>query len=363
MKLGNGNHLMCCLDAHPCQTRDEIEAVVMERAAAIKAAVCPYRPLALGLQVNHAAARQLLGAVDAFRTFLAEGGFYCVSFNGFSYASIGNERAKEDTYVPDWASPERAGYTLDLARLLAGILPEGEVGTISTLASHYGKREKREAMDNLAAMTRGLATVEKESGRRIILALEPEPDCFLDSEASTFSFFQSLFQRSGQARRYIGVCLDCCHAAVAFESPLEWHRAFSTAGIAVPKIQLSASLRIKVSQDRRELLKPFFDERYLLQTRVLAKGKLRKYRDLPDAMSHAPDGEWRVHLHVPLTWEATPIDSTSDLLNRRFFREVLSAGSKHLQLATFSPVVLAADGPATVDTIVSELQWLRGRLS
>ena len=269
-------------------------------------------------------------------------------------------------YLPDWTCPERIAYTLDLARILARLVPEGETGTISTVPCHYGKQAKPEAMDNLLRMADELAIIEQETGRRIILTLEPEPDCLLDSAASTLAFFAALFDRRPRSQRYIGVCLDCCHAAVVFESPRQWYRQFSAAGIAVPKIQASASLKINVSRQAEPqnlaFLRSFCDNTYLHQTRVLTGGTLMQFADLPDAIANAPDGQWRVHFHVPLNWDAAPVHSTASLLERDFLREVLSAGNKHLEVETYSFGVVPGPKPSLVDSIVAELDWLKHRL-
>ena len=42
----------------------------------------------------------------------------------------------------------------------------------------------------------------------------------------------------------MGVCYDVCHAAVEFEDPAGSLQALRAAGIGVPKLQLSAALRI-----------------------------------------------------------------------------------------------------------------------
>jgi hypothetical protein len=367
MKLGNGNHLMYCLNIHPGESLEEVTSAIRQYATAVKAAVCPDEPFALGLRLSRLAAGELLPKVGDFRAFLADNGFYAVTINGFPYGQFHGRRVKEDVYLPDWSGPERTAYTLDLARILAGLLPEGEIGTISTVPCHYGKQVRPEAVDSLLSMADELSRIERETGKRIILALEPEPDCLLDSEDSTLDFFEMLFDRGACAKQYIGVCLDCCHAAVVFESPKRWFRQFSIAGIAVPKIQVSASLKIDVSQhttaQHPESLKPFCDDVYLHQTRVRAKGKPMQFPDLPDAIAQAPDGEWRVHFHVPLNWGAPPVQSTADLLEDCFLREVLSAGAKHLEVETYSFSVVPGPKPPLVDSIIAELQWLKHRLA
>jgi hypothetical protein len=357
---------MYCLNIHPGESLGEVTSAIRQDATAVKTAVSPSKPFALGLRLSRIAASELLPVADDFKAFLDDNGFYAVTINGFPYGQFHGRRVKEDVYLPDWTCPERTAYTLDLACILAKLLPEGETGNISTVPCHYGKQPKPEAMDNLLSMADDLARIEQETGRRIILALEPEPDCLLDSEASTLAFFTTLFDRNPRSQRCIGVCIDCCHAAVVFESPRQWFRRFCAAGIAVPKIQVSASLKIHVSRHSEtqnpDSLKPFCDDTYLHQTRVRAKGKSMQFPDLPDAIAHAPDGEWRVHFHVPLNWGAPPVQSTADLLDRDFLHEVLSTGNKHLEVETYSFAMVPGPKPPLVDSIIAELGWLKHKL-
>jgi hypothetical protein len=358
---------MYCLNIHPGESLDEVTSAIRQYAVAVKAAVCPSGPFALGLRLSGLAAGELLLVAGDFKAFLDDNGFYAVTINGFPYGQFHGRRVKEDVYLPDWTCPERTTYTLDLARILARLVPEGELGTISTVPCHYGKQAKPEAMDNLLSMADELAIIEQETGRHVILTLEPEPDCLLDSAASTLDFFATLFDRSPRSQRYVGVCLDCCHAAVVFESPGQWFHQFSAAGIAVPKVQVSASLKIDVSRQavpqNLALLQSFCDTTYLHQTRVLTGGKITQFADLPDAVANAPDGQWRVHFHVPLNWDATPVHSTANLLERDFLHEVLSAGNEHIEVETYSFAVVPGPKPPLVDSIIAELNWLRRRLS
>ena len=173
MKLGNGNHLMYCLNIHPGESLEEVKSAIRQYAAAVKAAVCPGEPFALGLRLSRLAASELLPMADDFKAFLDDSGFYAVTINGFPYGQFHGRRVKEDVYLPDWTCPERTAYTLDLARILAKLLPEGEIGTISTVPCHYGKQAKPEAMNSLLSMADELARIEQETGKRSFWPLSP----------------------------------------------------------------------------------------------------------------------------------------------------------------------------------------------
>ena len=88
-------------------------------------------------------------------------------------------------------------------------------GSISTLP--LGWREgwddaaQAAALRALADLAVELEALERATGKRIRLALEPEPGCTVETIA------QACDALGGLAPEWIGVCLDACHLAVQFE--------------------------------------------------------------------------------------------------------------------------------------------------
>jgi hypothetical protein len=246
--------------------------------------------------------------------------------NGFPYGAFHETRVKERVYLPDWLDPERVRYTQALARVLGELLPLGVSGSISTVPGCYrpnarGEESERRMARALIEVVAVLIDLARTKGRHIAVALEPEPDCFLETAGDAVRFFEArLFSREAQAqlieaadidprdaerllRRHLGVCLDTCHASVEFEEPLDAWRRLQRAGIVVPKVQLSAGLRIpEATADHVRALHAFADGVYLHQTVVQRDGTLTKFADLPAALADgsAVGGEWRVHFHVPI---------------------------------------------------------------
>ncbi|MEW5801293.1 MAG: metabolite traffic protein EboE [bacterium] len=389
MKLIHGNHLMYCLNIHPAEHWNENLAAIQHFSLTVKAGICPDAPFALGLRLSRQAARELEPKLKNCALFLRQHNLYVVTINGFPYGCFHGTAIKERAYLPDWSSPKRIEYTLHLATILSNLLPEGETGTISTVPGHYGKEEKPSVISNLLFVADSLARMEKKTGRHIVLALEPEPDCFLDRLDSTVSFFKRLYAlNESAASRYLGVCLDTCHAAVEFESPRSWLQKLNHEGIQVPKIQISAALRALHLKNPPPGLLPFADREYLHQTRIYPRtnslrtnspwsnsgnnpeeqpGKnLIRFKDLPEALAHAPSSdstEWRIHFHVPLTWpgegvHGEGITSTADLIEDTFFSQAYLAGGKHFEVETYSYGVLPGPKPPVTDSIIAELQWV-----
>lgn len=350
---------MYCLNIHPDEHFHEIIASIEKYVLKVKTKICPGTDFALGLRLSYIAARELLMKLEDFKLFLEQKNLYVVTINGFPFGPFHGTRIKENVYLPDWSSMIRVAYTLDLARVLASILPKGETGTISTVPSHYGKQEKASVIPNLLKVVDFLKEIEKRTGNYIILSLEPEPDCYLDSLGSTVDFFQTIFKRDESARRYLGVCLDCCHVIVEFESPLYWFKKFTQLGIQITKIQISSALRTVISQNPQRIFLSFNDETYLHQVRILSERTLLRYRDLPDALAQAFHGEWRVHFHVPLIWQGGKVSSTTNLIEDDFFRQILVSGEKHIEVETYSYEVLPGTKPILIDSIVSELEWVK----
>src|SRR5207247_253679 len=89
-------------------------------------------------------------------------------------------------------------------------------------------------------------------------------------------------------RRHLGICLDACHLAVEYESPLQAMRELTAAGIAIPKIQLSAGLRLPdASPERCRALSAFAEEVYLHQVVRRGDAGLTRFVDLPEALAAA----------------------------------------------------------------------------
>jgi hypothetical protein len=359
MLLGD-SHLTYGLNIHPGESLAEVRDAIFGPAAAVKARLCPDRPFGLGLRLSARAAEELEPEVDAFRSELGSAGMYAFTVNGFPFGRFSGTRVKETVYEPDWTSPERVGYTLRLARILTALLPAGVDGSISTSPLVYGRAAPPAAVENLLATGRELSRLAAATGRTIRLAIEPEPGCAVETTGQAIALFERLrgtgdFEATGP----LGVCLDTCHLATNFENPAESLRALTAAGIPVPKIQLSAALKVPAGEDAPALLAPYADEVYLHQTRVRTpEREILSWPDLPPALMAAPVGEWRVHFHVPLhTPPKAGLATTADLLDGDFLDLALRPG-RHLEVETYTFAVLPEPAGDVVDSVTSELAWL-----
>ena len=300
---------------------------------------------------------------------------------------------KEQVYQPDWSTEERLSFSDRMADVLAALLSDGQEGSISTvpgtfkpLASEPGMVEK--ITDHLIRHVAKLIEVERNTGKTIALAIEPEPYCFLETIEETVAYFEgSLFsdaacQRLGEfaglstsaaeeaLRKHLGVCYDVCHAAVEYEDPKGSIEALRSAGIDIPKLQLSAALRIpEVKAETAEQLAPFDEPVYLHQAIERRGDQLIRYLDVEEALGaldEALGNEWRVHFHVPIFLdELEHFSTTQDFLKDILALHKTDPISPHLEVETYTWDVLPERyrGVDVSTAIARELNWVRDQLN
>ena len=158
------------------------------------------------------------------------------------------------------------------------------------------------AIKNLLDLVDFLSALEDESGIRVVVDLEPEPDCLLECSSDVVD----LFDRLGDApaiRRYLGVCHDTCHAAVVREPQDQAISAYQQSEIRIGKVQCSSVPVVDLSiPDQRDFLRQLDEPRWLHQTSVESASGLARYEDL-DGVFDKHEGMARVHFHVPVHLE------------------------------------------------------------
>ncbi len=309
------------------------------------------QPMPLGLYLSARTVSELARpkACQEFRDWLAERGFEVATLNCFPYGDFHGDRVKHEVFRPGWEDPRRKSYTLEAARVLTRLMPEGRASSISTVAGTFGAwssgDDYRKTMArHLGEVAAGCARLEEESGRRLVISLEPEPLSTLETTPETVLFFQEfLWGKPGREgareagcpedqldqalRRHVGVCYDTCHQAVEFESATQSLAALQEAQVPVGKIQLSSALRLEDVDQNEEgwnALRRFEEPRYLHQTFVRDReGVIHRFEDLSlvpaDPRHRRHWREARVHFHVPVDAERIPPLATT----RSAMREAL----------------------------------------
>jgi hypothetical protein len=398
MDLGNGlGHLTYSTLVHPGDTWDEMRASLQTYLPAVKAAFCPDAPMGVSLRISHASADRLMRdpAERAWvRDFLAGNDLYVFTVNAFPYGPFKGETVKERVYEPDWTTAERTEYTMDVARILTEITPPEVEPSIQTSPLAYRPSVVDEAYvaaftDNLLRVVAFLMSLEQETGRRVKLALEPEPACYLETIEETVTFFaervytapaamrvaqlcgQPLAEVFAGLRRHLGVVLDICHQSVGFEDITADVQMLVDAGIPIYKLQQAAALNVpEVTDAIVAELKKFTGTIYLTQTAEMRAGTLTRYLNLEDAIAgyerDPGPRSWRTHFHVPVFLdELGPFRTTRSGIDDALAFHARTPLSTHLEIETYTWDVLP-DHLKTGDIteyVVRELEYVRDTLA
>ncbi|MGW0506788.1 metabolite traffic protein EboE [Micromonospora sp. NPDC003241] len=389
---GRTVHLGYCTNVHAAEDLAGIVAQLDRYAVPVRETLGSDL-LGLGLWLAAPVAAELAAAPDArrrLRTELTVRGLEVVTLNGFPYAAFQASVVKGAVYLPDWTDAQRLRYTLDLARVLADLLPDDAVrGSVSTLPLAWRTPwdtaradAARHRLDQLAA---GLAALERETGRTVRVGFEPEPGCVVESSA------QAVTALSGLDTERLGICLDLAHLACAWEEPAAALDRLAAAGLPVVKVQVSAALEAADPVGDADALRRWVEPRFLHQTRAASCATATATAtagpaasssagdpadpawaadDLDAALDAALPGPWRVHYHVPLhAPPEPPLGSTLPVL-----RDALAvllggddAGCDHLDIETYTWGVLPLRRRPRTDAelaagIAAELAFTRDEL-
>jgi sugar phosphate isomerase/epimerase len=389
-------HLTYCTNIHPGETWEDVERNVRSHVTAVKARISPERPFGVGLRLSAQAAGALARpeTLEAFADSLTASGLYVFTINGFPYGRFHGVPVKEQVYRPDWLEEDRLVYSDSLAKLLARLLPSGAIeGSVSTVPGCFRDRGTLDTAgaamaDRLLRHAATLWRLRENQGTTVGLALEPEPECVLETIEDAVRFFKMhlLSMEAVRAfssltglmpahaeealRRHLGLCLDACHAAVEFEDAGQALAHLHEAGIRVLKLQVSAGLRVlRPGPKMLAALARFAEDVYLHQVVIRRGATLTRTLDLPEALRnvdlHDPGDEWRIHFHVPIFREELgPFSSTQAFVAELLERQARAPFTQHLEVETYTWDVLPEEfrQEPVVDAVARELRFALGHL-
>jgi hypothetical protein len=331
----------------------------------------------------------------AFAEYLAAEQLYVYTINAFPYGPFKGREVMEDVYEPDWTTEERTRYTMDVADVLVDITEPGVEPSIQSAPLAF--RPKVSGPDYVDAFTHNLLRVvahlvdlERRAGRRIKLALEPEPYCFLETTEETVRYFEEhvysaagsrqlsaltglpVSEVQGLVRRHLGVVFDIGHQSVAFEDIATSLEQLVAAGIPIFKLQEAAALWVpEVTEDVVRELERFTHTIYLSQTTERRDGQVIRHLNLRDALDawHASPGgrrEWRTHFHVPVFLdEIGGFRTTRAGIEDALRMHAQTPLSDHLEIETYTWDVLPEHlKTGDIDEYVTrEIEWVRDQLT
>lgn len=388
------HHLAYSMLVHPGDTWDEMRESLETYAPQVKARVSPDSQYAVSLRISGASAQTLTSDPEErkrLRHWLDEHDMYVYTVNAFPYGPFKGRSVMEDVYEPDWSTQERVDYTCQVADILAEVAPESVSPSIQTAPLAFRPKVTSVAdvellTENLLRVVAHLVDLEQRTGRRVKLALEPEPYCFLETTAETITYFRErIWSRSGLVtfarlsglpvseaigalRRHLGVVFDICHQSVEFEDIAGSLDALVEAGVPIFKLQAAAALWVPhVDEATVDALEAFTDTIYLSQTTESRDGELTRMLTLSDAIAtwrKDPEGdrEWRTHFHVPVFLDDLgPFRTTRSGIEAALRVHADLDLSDHLEIETYTWDVLPSHLKSgdIVDYVSRELEWMR----
>ena len=313
--------------------------------------------------------------------------FHAVPLRPFQAAVV-----KRNAYLPDWTSPERLGDTLRLIPLVAELSDHQEI-TISTVPGTYrplvaGGGAAMQVATALGRFAAAAARFERERGRTVVLCLEPEPWCLLETSWDVAAFWTGPLAQAGLAacmadldqdgpaarralRTHLGICFDTCHLSLAFEDQAAAARRMAQAGARIAKCQFSAAPEVRspaTDPDGVAALAALAEMRFMHQTAAASEaGSLSKVEDLDqldECLARLPNARAvRSHFHIPVFREPTASglsttvdDSLAGLVACR------AEGCTHLSVETYTWSVLSPSERDAQSGTTRELAWLAQRL-
>lgn len=393
LACANGDPLWLAygMNVHPGGSAEVLEQALERVVAPLRCRLGWPAPLGLALRLDAAGARGLLddpARLGALRQRLADEGLVPFTVNGFVLGRFHGAGVKDEVYRPSWREAEREEATLAIAEVLARLRGPGHVVSLSTAPGTWrgwGEPPGEAARDGaarLARTARRLSELEARTGTRVVLALEPEPGCSLDTVDDVLAFFAGPLARAlgedAAARRHVGVCYDACHQAVMWEDGPGGLARLAAAGIPVAKVQASCALELPEPRDPagRAALERFVEPAWLHQATTRdASGRVHLLPDLPLALQarEAPwtgGHPWRTHFHVPVFRErALPPLATTQAHLAAVLACVAAGGvTSHLEVETYTWEALPEDerragsGHDLVEALARELAWTRATL-
>ena len=397
MELKNGlGHLSYSTLVHAGDTWQEMNASLRQFVPAVKARVSPDNPFAVSLRISAASAKTLTENAaerQSLADFLAKEDLYVYTVNAFPYGPFKGDVVMERVYDPDWTTDARVEYTNSVADILAEISPASVNPSIQSAPLAFKPKVTDDGYiakftTNVFRVVAHLLALENSTGRRVKLALEPEPACYLETTDETVAFFTEriygeagirelaaiagipVSEAEGAMRRYLGIVFDIGHQAVGFEDITDSLKKLVAAGIPIFKLQEAAALWVQsLSLEMLPALRKFTDTIYLSQSSLLRNGEITKFLNLGEALdayeADPVETEMRTHFHVPVFLEELgPFRTTRFAVQDALRMHREQPLSDHLEIETYTWDVLPPELKTgdIIEYVTRELEFVRNEL-
>ncbi len=376
---------------HAAETVDELVGTLQRFTSEVRHRL-GWERLGLDLRLGSTAIRSLANDATArstLRRALDDAHISAHSLNAFPLRPFQAAVVKADAYRPDWTEAERVDDTIAIIDVALALCDDDFI-TVSTVPGSYRPFGAQANNQQIIAAALGrwaghAALRARTSARRVVLSLEPEPWCTLETSFDVVAFWRGPLADAGvraaallldgdeKAARtaidtHLGICFDTCHFSLAFEDQRAAVQRLRDARVPIVKCQFSAA---------PEVLRPFDDTAGLAALRALAEprfmhqtaassanGSLSKVQDLDQldkCLARLPNATAvRSHFHIPIFRPAQPngLSSTIDD-SRKGLDACLEAGCTHVSVETYTWSILAEHERDALAGTVRELECLR----
>jgi len=384
-----------CLNLFPSETVDDVRRSLREHVVPLRERMGLEGPLPVEPRFGLPAIEALSGDPASATRLREEMQSYSLepfSINGFPIGRFHGPRVKEDVFRPTWLEERRVEATVRLGEIAARLL--GDPATVSTSTGSFKPFGHDDAIlerivHNFARVALEFRRLTQQSGKRVILCLEPEPLTSAENVPETIDLFRRL-QRfgvdeirrreggtPGSARRWlrehVALNYDTSHFSLQFEPPEEALGALAREGIPVEKMHLASALAIPApASNERGLafLRELDEPRYLHQVlgRDAGGGITIRDRDVPAFLARDRDElsgveEARVHFHLPLFFSGDDAVRSTHAETARAYRYARTHGTtRQFAIETYTLGILMEKRTIELrdlmDGIAREFRWL-----
>ncbi len=350
-----------------------------------------WQRIGLDLRLGSAAIREMTrdpASLARLRRALDRAGASAHSLNAFPLRPFQAAVVKADAYRPDWTEDERTDDTIAIIPVALGLCDDAFV-TVSTVPGSYrpfgaAKNDHAVIAANLGRFAGHAAKTKRSAGRTVMLCLEPEPWCTLETSHDVVAFWRGPLAEAGvvaaarvldgdlaAARtaiaEHLGLCFDTCHFSLAFEDQRAAAERLVGAGVPLGKCQFSAAPEVRdPHRDATGVatLRALAEPRFMHQTAASsASGSLSKVEDLDQldtCLARLPNATAvRSHFHIPVDREPQTSGLSSTVADSRLgLAACLAHGCRHISVETYTWSILAAHERDALAGTVRELQSL-----
>jgi hypothetical protein len=375
---------------HAAESVADLERVLAQFTAEVRRRL-GWERLGLDLRLGSFAIREMgrdPAALARVRRALDHAGASAHSLNAFPLRPFQAAVVKADAYRPDWSDAERVDDTIALIPLALALSDDAFV-TVSTVPGSYrpfGASGNNHAIiaANLGRFAAHAARAKQDSGRTVMLCLEPEPWCTLETSHDAVAFWLGPLADAGVAAaaqvldgdvraartaiaEHLGLCFDTCHFSLAFEDQRAAVERLIGAGVPIGKCQFSAAPEVR--EPHRDAagvaaLRALAEPRFMHQTAAAStSGSLSKVEDLDQldtCLARLPGATAvRSHFHIPVDREPQTTGLSSTVADSRLgLAACLAHGCRHVSVETYTWSILAAHERDALAGTVRELQAL-----